>query len=759
MDSKMSARAEKEILKNDLYEIYIGNLNTVDSNICLPQKGRLGSNFTWKSGNSRFITDAGTVTRPKFGMGNRNVVLCVTAAYKTLSDKREFEATVLEEKRKVEIVKVIPVRINAAICEEVQLPTVVIVRDSDGVYGTASVTWEDLPPVGHKCSAELSGVVAGTDIKASAKINFEQSPESCAKMVRKIYENVKSSGTVSLKPGTLFFEAQQKMAAFLLNVDDDRILYNFREIAGLDTKGAPPMTGWDAPDCKLKGHTTGHYMSALALAYKITGKSEFKKKIDYIIDGLEKCQKALGQLGCHYGYLGAYSEKQFDLLEQYVKYPAIWAPFYTLDKIMSGLYDCYLLSENKKAIEIESKMGDWVFNRLKRLTKPQRDRMWSMYIAGEFGGMMATMVNLYRATEKPEYIKAAAFFLNEKLFYPISLNFDTLNNMHANQHIPQIIGALELYKEGKGEKYYAIAANFWNMAAKNHAYVIGGVGESEMFHEPKKISGCLSDNTAESCASYNLLRLTAKLFELKPTAGLMDYFERVLFNHTLSSFSHSCDGGTTYFMPTSPAGRKSFDTDENTCCHGTGLESRFRYIRQIYSLGREEVYVNLYIPSTLKSGGVYLSQEQNPESPGKTVLTVNCSGTFSLCLRIPSWAGNDFHVTVCGNVFVSPVGQDGYLHIKREWQASSMVELFTPFTFHLCPTPDNAKIAGITYGPYVLAAISNIPEMIFCPPDDTAVKKLLKPTQNPLHFTMNGILLIPLCEIDGQAYSIYFHIK
>ena len=171
------------------------------------------------------------------------------------------------------------------------------------------------------------------------------------------------------------------------------------------------MTGWDEESCKLKGHTTGHYLSGIALAFAATGNPKFLDKVNYMVAELKKCQDAFAATGkYHRGFLSAYSEEQFDLLEVYTKYPEIWAPYYTLDKIMSGLYDCHVLAGNETAKEILDLMGDWVYDRLSRLPKETLDKMWAMYIAGEFGGMLGIMVKVYELTGKENHLKAAKLF-------------------------------------------------------------------------------------------------------------------------------------------------------------------------------------------------------------------------------------------------------------------------------------------------------------------------------------------------------------
>jgi DUF1680 family protein len=288
----------------------------------------------------------------------------------------------------------------------------------------------------------------------------------------------------------------------------------------------------------------------------------------------------------HDGFLSAYSEKQFDLLEKFKPYPEIWAPYYTLHKIFAGLLDSYRIAGIDQALTIADKLGDWVYKRLSKLSHEHLKKMWGMYIAGEFGGMNGSLAELYTYTRKETHLQAAKFFDNDRLFFPMEQKIDALGSLHANQHIPQVIGAMKIFSATKEKKYYTIASFFWHSVVQAHLYTIGGTGEGEMFRQPYKIGTYLSDNTAETCASYNMLKLTKALYAYDPDVTYMDYYERAMFNHILSTTDHEGLGASTYFMPTRPGGQKQFD-DENSCCHGTGLENHFKYADAVYALFKD----------------------------------------------------------------------------------------------------------------------------------------------------------------------------
>lgn len=753
-DAEMPAveqESAQAVLQKDLDEIYIGNLNTVDADLRLPRWGRNGSEFIWESKEILFISHEGKVTRPSHGVGNRKVILEVRGAYRNARGSRSFEATVLEEPRRIRVAEIRTVETEAEPGDTVQLPPVAIVLEKNGDAVTLPVVWSPFAPLEEEGILTVQGAVEGTQEKAQAKIYFRtKSPQPSAPRLEELTPF--GPGSVTLEKGSIFAIAQERMIRFLLRTNDDQMLYNFRAAAGLDTCGAAPMTGWDAPGCNLKGHTTGHYLSALALAYGASGDLRLKEKLNYMVESLAQCQKGLENQGWHKGFLSAYGEEQFDLLERYTTYPTIWAPYYTLDKIMSGLYDCHILGGNQTARTLLEGMGEWVYRRLSGLPREQRERMWSMYIAGEYGGMIGIMVKLYELMGNGHFLEAAGYFSNEKLFYPMAEGVDTLKDMHANQHIPQIIGALEMYKAGKGERYLTIAQNFWRMVTEAHTYTIGGTGETEMFHASGHLTDYLTDKCAESCASYNMLRLTSELFRLHPVGAMMDYYENTLYNHLMASMSHNCDGGTTYFMPLRPGGRKEFSTDENTCCHGTGLESRFRYVNDIYMGGENTLYVNLYIPSSLNAGGIYASQ--TGEASGEIHFLLASEKELDVAFRVPGWA-EKFTVAVNGERFCR-TREDGYIHIKKHWTRQDRVEVRAVCAFREIPSPDNTEYKSLAWGPYLLAEASD--EESFRTPPSLAGAQI-RSEGGVLKITAQGRRLRPLAEISGERYHVYFREK
>lgn len=549
---------------------------------------------------------------------------------------------------------------------------------------------------------------------------------------------------VKLLPGTPFYSRQRNMLAFLAGQNTGSMLYNFRKASGLPTGDAEPMTGWDADDCKLKGHTTGHYLSAVSLAYAATGDEKYLKKAKAIVNGLAECQRAFAKSGrVHPGFLSAYDEEQFDLLEKLTKYPDIWAPYYTLDKIMSGLLDAYELTGVNRARAVLEPLGDWVYERLSRVPAETRAKMWDTYIAGEYGAMIGTMVRLHQISGKREHLEAAKMFENARLYDQMSSGKDELDGMHANQHIPQAAGALELYAATGSRKYLDIARNFERIVTGHHCYLIGGTGDEERFYAADKECGHLTEKTAESCASVNMLRLTSRLYEYEEEAcsGLMEYYENTLFNHILMSCSHTHDGGTTYFLPLAPGSCKHYETEENSCCHGTGMESRFRFMSDIFSYEGEgdDAVLRIELPVSSKLNDEEKIRVTFSDS-GRLEVAADADMKRLLAVRIPAWARDSF-----------PEARDGYVFCGR-LKAGQAVELEMPMELRETADPSDGRYYCIMWGPYLLGAVSDSKE--FLHPD---AAKLTSEERGHGQVFMDGeTVLKPLHCIDKENYHIYF---
>ncbi len=315
-----------------------------------------------------------------------------------------------------------------------------------------------------------------------------------------------------------FREAMLRDQKYLLSLDNDRLLHMFRVTAGLPST-AKPYGGWEAPDVQLRGHSMGHFLSACALMYASTGDERFKTKADAVVAELAKVQQALAAKGFNAGYLSAFPEEFFDLVD---KRERVWAPYYTIHKVMAGLLDMYLLCDNKQALDVLVKQAAWVKFRVDRLSEEQQQAA----LQTEFGGMEEVLTDLYAVTGDAEHLRVARKFDHKRIFDPLSRGEDPLDGLHANTQIPKAIGAARDYELTGEKRYHDVASFFWERVAKHRSYVIGGNSDGESFFPPETFSKHLGPASTETCNTYNMLKLTRHLFAWEPSVEKMDFYER-----------------------------------------------------------------------------------------------------------------------------------------------------------------------------------------------------------------------------------------
>ncbi len=576
---------------------------------------------------------------------------------------------------------------------------------------------------------------------------------------------------VKLLGGSPFKTAMEKDAAYLLVLEPNRLLFRFYQNAGLPTKGEI-YGGWESEG--LSGHTLGHYLSACALFYANTGNIEFKKRVDNIVSELERCQQARKS-----GYVGAIPNEDtvwakvsrgeiksggFDL-------NGAWSPWYTVHKVMAGLVDAYLYCDNRQALKVVTGMADWTEKVLKNLTEEQRIRMLNC----EYGGMHDVLVNIYSVTGNKKYLDLSYKFDDEFIMGKLALGIDPLAGKHSNTNVPKAIGAARRYELTNSPKDQKIATFFWEILAHHQAYVIGGNSNYEYLGEPDKLNDRLSDNTCETCNSYNMLKLTRHLFSWEPDSKLFDFYERTLYNHILSS-QNPDDGMMCYFTPLRMGTHKEFSDKFNTftCCVGSGMENHSKYVEAIYNeTPGGNLYVNLFIPSELnwRSRSASVKLETAFPYDNKVTLTIGLkkSQDFSVFLRQPAWAKSAISVIINGKSVKITQNASGYAEINRKWKPNDKVEITLPMDLHIESMPDNADRIAFLYGPIVLAADlgDTLPDPVFGTPvlltDNRNINDWLKPvdTKKLLFETKSvgqpkDISLKPFYTLYKKYYSVYF---
>ncbi|UOG77494.1 glycoside hydrolase family 127 protein (plasmid) [Hymenobacter tibetensis] len=569
-----------------------------------------------------------------------------------------------------------------------------------------------------------------------------------------------------------FKVAEQADTKYLLKIEPDRLLADFREHSGLQAKGKR-YGGWESTG--LAGHTLGHYLSACALAYASTGNIEFKRRVDYMVAQLDECQKARKT-----GYVGAIPKEDqlwaevasgnirsrgFDL-------NGAWSPWYTVHKIMAGLLDAYLYGDNETALIINQGIADWTGNTIKGLDEAKMQEM----MVCEYGGMAETLANTYALSGQKKYLDLSYRFYDKRILDPLAARTDILPGKHSNTQIPKAIASARRYELTGDKKDAAIAEFFWQTVTDNHSYATGGNSNYEYLGEPGKLNDKLSENTTETCNTYNMLKLTQHLFAQHPSAKFMDYYERGLYNHILASQHHET-GMTTYFVPLRMGGRKTYSDEFNTftCCVGSGMENHVKYAENIYFQGQDgSVYVNLFMPSELNWQEKGVTLRQDSQLPANTHVTFTVAAvkpsSFKLRLRRPQWTKNP-QVRVNGKAVAVAPDAEGYLVLDRKWKNNDRVELTLPADFYTEALPDNPDRRAVFYGPTLLAGVlgTTEPEPVTGVPvlvtTNNSANDWVKPVDaKQLRFQTAGlgvphdVPLIPFNQTGNEYYTVYWDV-
>ena len=501
--------------------------------------------------------------------------------------------------------------------------------------------------------------------------------------------------------GGVFRESAEANLRYLKRLDADRLLHNFRVNAGLPSS-AQPLGGWEKPDCELRGHFVGHYLSACALAHASGSDAAIKQKADYMVAEMARCQQQLSKTWP--GYLSAFPMSLFDRLDARTK---VWAPFYTVHKIMAGLFDMHTLTANPRALEVLEAMATWTDN----WTASKSEAHMQDILNTEYGGMNDILYKLSALTGNNHYAVVGDRFTKKKFFNPLALRRDQLRGLHANTHIPQVIGAAQRYQISSDSRFRNVAEFFWSEITEARSYVTGGNSNGEHWLvEPGQLNKELkqSVDTTEDCCAYNMLKLTRHLYEWTADPRYFDYYERTLLNHRIPAIDRST-GATQYYLSIFPNAWKTFNTPNDSfwCCTGTGVEEFAKLNQNIYFHDAEGLYVNLFIPSELRwaEQGLTLRQETSfPESDTTTLIITDApADAVPIHLRIPAWAGNRASVLMNDHLFEVTPSAGSYYTLARKWNAGDQVTLRMPMRLHMESIPGDSQTVALLYGPLVLA--------------------------------------------------------
>lgn len=504
----------------------------------------------------------------------------------------------------------------------------------------------------------------------------------------------------------MFKHAEDLDICYLMGLNPDRLLAPYMKEAGLKPK-AENYPNWE--NTGLDGHIGGHYLSALSYMYASTGNEEIGKRLDYFLSELKRCQDASGN-----GYLcgvpdgktiwneikeGKINANPFGLNDR-------WVPLYNIHKTYAGLRDAYLVAGKEEAKGMLVALTDWMMNIVSGLTDEQIQDM----LRSEHGGLNEVFADVYAITGDEKYLELAKRFSHRFILDPLVEKKDMLTGNHANTQIPKVIGFKRIADLDGNQEWSSASEFFWNTVVENRSVSIGGNSVREHFHKSDDFSSMMtSEQGPETCNTYNMLRLTKLLYGTSGEVNYMDYYERALYNHILSS-QNPVQGGFVYFTPMRSGHYRVYSQPQNCfwCCVGSGMENHARYGEMIYASRDNELIVNLFISSVLnweETGMSFIQETSFPEKEQTRVIVKSEKPRkMKISFRCPEWLDKEKAEFKVNGEKVETVFDYGYYTINRKWKDGDAVEMSLPMTLRAVQLPDKSPYYSFMYGPVVLAA-------------------------------------------------------
>ena len=560
---------------------------------------------------------------------------------------------------------------------------------------------------------------------------------------------------------SMFKDAESTDLKYIMSLDPDRLLAPFLREAGLNPK-AQNYPNWE--NTGLDGHIGGHYLSALALMYASTRDKQVLNRLNYMLNELKKCQDNSGD-----GYIGGVPGSK-DLWKEIAEgkidagsfgVNKKWVPLYNIHKTYSGLRDAYLLTHSELAKNMLIKYTDWMLSVTAKLNENQIQTL----LKSEHGGLNEVFADVAAITGDKKYVELARKFSHKVILEPLAARQDKLNNLHANTQIPKVIGFERIASLNGDSAYHTAAHFFWETVVNHRTAAIGGNSVREHFHPSNNFSSMISSEQGpETCNTYNMLKLTKMLYEAEGIEKYADYYERALYNHILST-QHPEKGGFVYFTPMRPGHYRVYSQPQTSfwCCVGSGMENHAKYGEFIYAHNDKDVYVNLFIPSTLnwKEEGLKLSQQTNFPEEGGTTLTIESvkKSNFILNVRYPAWvAKNARSIKVNGQPVKFEANPASYVAIKRNWKKGDKIAIALPMQTTTEKLPDGSDYVAVLRGPIVLAAKTDTADMPGLFADDSRMGHVANgkkvPLQDmPFFVSDNTDLASQITPVAGKSFT------
>ena len=494
----------------------------------------------------------------------------------------------------------------------------------------------------------------------------------------------------------------------LMALDEDSLLKPFRQMSGMAAPGAD-LGGWYTynPDYDYRkgfdegfapGCTFGQWVSAVARDYAITGEIATRDKV-----------LRLNRLYAQTITPEFYIKNKF--------------PAYTYDKLLLGLIDSHLYAKDPDALAILEKTTDTALPHLPghavehdhpwRKDKDPNDLEWNW---DESYTMPENLFLAYKRGAGRRYYDIAQQYLDDATWFdPLSRNENVLAGRHAYSYVNSLSSAMMAYMVAGSEKHLRAAQNAFAMLLAQ-SYATGGWGPDEQLRAPgsddlfKSLAN--THHTFETpCGSYAHFKITRYLLRVTRDARYGDSMERTMYNTVLGALPLQENGKNFYYSDYNYNAQRVYKEARWACCSGTLPQVAADYRINTYFRGPRAVYVNLYVPSTLRwnENGAALELTQEGEYPyeDRVSFTVSASQPTELTLnfRIPAWAVGA-EILVNGARQKEPALPGQFAAARREWRNGDRVELELPLKMRLEPIDARqADTVALVRGPLVLMAV------------------------------------------------------
>jgi len=494
----------------------------------------------------------------------------------------------------------------------------------------------------------------------------------------------------------------------LMALNEDSLLKPFRQMSGMPAPGED-LGGWYTynPDYDYRkgfdegfapGCTFGQWVSALARMYAITGEDVTREKV-----------LRLNRLYAETITPDFYIKNKF--------------PAYTYDKLLLGLIDSHTYVKDPQALAILEHTTNTALPHLPghavehdhpwRADKDPNDQEWNW---DESYTMPENLFLAYKRGAGRRYYDIAQQYLDDKTWFdPLSRNENVLAGRHAYSYVNSLSSAMMAYMVAGSEKHLRAAQNAFAMLLAQ-SYATGGWGPDEQLRAPgsEDLYNSLTNthHTFETpCGSYAHFKVTRYLLRVTRDSRYGDSMERTMYNTVLGALPLEENGKNFYYADYNFDAQRVYKEARWACCSGTLPQVAADYRINTYFHGPRAVYVNLYIPSTLRwtENGAALSLTQEGEYPyeGRVAFTVTGSQPTELALnfRIPAWA-DGAEIFVNGARQKAPAEPGQFAAVRREWRTGDRVELDLPLKMRLEPIDaQHADTVALVRGPLVLMAV------------------------------------------------------